>query len=328
LPRVDLAIVGDPASADAVGQRVTSWFHGSKTHVWTTKLVMLDPAAVLAPASQLGVQAWIVLVDPSVARVFFAVEESAGTTPRFLVTDVALDSGLDELGLERLAQVVFLSAGALWAGNVESSRADVEHELHAKPGDALTAPPPLFLQPPPPEPKPPLRAELGAEYAAMIAGDAGTGQAVRATIRISRGGGFAATVRGGIIVPHEAQNAGVGVELSALTARAGAGVQRALGASTTIEGELGAGIDVVMYRVAMLDDPNLRALPEAYDTQPLAYARTGMRFRLGERTLLLVEAVLDVELRRTHYDIVQNGNELAVVTPWLVQPGVSAGLAW
>src|SRR3954467_15144913 len=103
LASVDLAIVGNSPHADLVEDRVASWFRGQGIVARTMRLGALEPSTVLAPTDRAGVRVWITLGEPKAAQVFFVVQERAGEAPRYLVNDVTLDDGLDELGVEQLA---------------------------------------------------------------------------------------------------------------------------------------------------------------------------------------------------------------------------------
>jgi hypothetical protein len=97
-PSVEIAVVGDFAGANAVGARVASWFEGQSMQARTTRVSKLSPEVVFAPGDTAGVRLWVVLASPTAARLFFAVQEQPGSQPRFLVQDVELAGGVDELG--------------------------------------------------------------------------------------------------------------------------------------------------------------------------------------------------------------------------------------
>src|SRR5512144_2204900 len=101
LPHVEITIIGGRDRADLVEERVTSWFRGEP--VSTARTDTVDARSVLTGEGRAGVQIWVVLTDATVAQVFFTVRERDNGTPRYLVTDVALTSGLDELGIEQVA---------------------------------------------------------------------------------------------------------------------------------------------------------------------------------------------------------------------------------
>ena len=118
-PKVALAIVGEAAQNQDLGGRIGSWFH-APTAVNITKLSRLEASSVFAPSGEVGMRIWAIVLSTSSAHIVFAVEQGAGQAPRYLVHDMDLEHGLDELAIEQLSQVVYMSAMALWAGNVES----------------------------------------------------------------------------------------------------------------------------------------------------------------------------------------------------------------
>lgn len=144
LPHVDVAIAGSFPNAKIVGARVASWF--AAQGIATQSEVGPEPSAtwVLASTPTLGVRIWITLGSPTTARLFFSVQERAELPPRFLVQDVELRSGVDELGIERLAQVANFSAVAAWEGSAESSRREIEQGLGVE-----AAPTPVMVTPAP-----------------------------------------------------------------------------------------------------------------------------------------------------------------------------------
>src|SRR5689334_20487331 len=100
-PNVTLAFVGDEADVAALEARVTSWFHAQGTLTQSSRVPAMDAMAFFS-SREPGVRIWIVLKSPSSVRLFFAVQELE-SAPRFLVRDVELDGGLDEIGLEQIA---------------------------------------------------------------------------------------------------------------------------------------------------------------------------------------------------------------------------------
>jgi hypothetical protein len=85
--------------------------------------------------------------DVGSAHLYFAVERSANQELKFLWRSVDLPSGLDELGVEQLVQVIHLSSLALWEGSVETSRAQLAEKLGRERGA-------LPLEPSPHDPPP------------------------------------------------------------------------------------------------------------------------------------------------------------------------------
>jgi len=310
LPEVELTIVGGDAVAAVVIEHVASWFEG--TELSTHQQATLDPAAVLAKAGHPGVHVWIVLLDPKRVQIFFAVEDAKSTAPRYLMTVVTLDAGLDEIGIEELGQVVFPSADALWIGELETPRVEIEHELAQTTRSYAL-----------PTHRSAVHVAIGAEYQAIAQGH-GINQSVGGTAAVLGHLGLRAHVA--VLLPREASDGGVTVGFRGASIGAGGAIARPLARHTRLLGELGGGLDMVAYRPAMLPDP---VLPTAggIDAQPIVYARVGASVALGACSLA-IEAVANVHLRRTHYDIELDGMTHELVVPWLLQPGVAATLTW
>lgn len=129
LSRVEITTVGDIESSAAARERIASWFAAQGIEVERHHEATLDPRKVLSSTPKQGLRLWIVLDSPITLRIFFAAQERAGDEARYWVQD-ALLSGVDrELGLERMGNMAYLSAVALWEGNIEASKTDVEQQL-------------------------------------------------------------------------------------------------------------------------------------------------------------------------------------------------------
>jgi hypothetical protein len=337
-PRVDLTIVATPEVEGLVEARIVSWFQGQSTVARATRSDTLDSAAVLSRSAEPGIRVWIVLRDPSVGRVFFSVVDP-NLARRFLVQDVSLPGGLDELGVEQLAQVVYLSAQALWAGSVESTREEVEEGLRRgePPSESRVQPP--FPRPPPPIPAPEvpppppptsMRVEVGSEYELRTQGDEGTGQALGASVglvwqhdRYASGARF----RVDAFVPRDQDAGDVHVVLGGVGLEAGMALAKRVSKQLWLSGEAGPGLDVVRFHTGALEVAGLKATSGGLNARPNAYVRLGPRIDLGSVTLA-AEALLVVQFLDTHYDVEQGSTRSRVLIPSTVQPGFTLGLSW
>jgi hypothetical protein len=321
-------------AGDAVSARVESWFRG-RVPVARVTAAEGAPRALPAPADHAGIRVWIALEEATTARVLFAVQRRPEQAPRYLVSDVPVEEGLDELGVERLGQIVYLSAMALWEGNVESSTEEVKQWLERRPSQAsapVPAPEPVRAPPTPAATPAPARwaVRVGAEYAAIVSGDEGVSQAVGADVAALRAHGASALgprLRAAVLVPHAVSTSGVTLDLRGTRFGLGAALDRKVGSRVRIPAEIGVALDVVRYRASAFVDPSYRADAGGTDVRPLAYARCGVRVDFGG-VGFGVAAVGFVDLVRAHYDVVDNGRRSAVVTPWPVRPGLSAGASW
>jgi len=140
--RVEVAMLGDVDRDPVLFERIHSLFP-SETAVVLREEHELDQRAVLVPQRADTVYVWIRVTERSDARVYLAMSEQDGQA-RYLFREVRLDSGLDEVGGETLAEVAHSSARALWLHEQQSSResliAALEREPEASPAPATAAP--------------------------------------------------------------------------------------------------------------------------------------------------------------------------------------------
>jgi hypothetical protein len=127
LRRVELMLVGPAGQDPTLDDRVRSLFD-RQTRVVTHRVSRLAPVAVLEPESANTLYLWIA-VGPDRARVYVAIRPEQSKSPHYLFRDVELETGMDEVGSETLAQVAHSSAAALWGGGPETSKQELETEL-------------------------------------------------------------------------------------------------------------------------------------------------------------------------------------------------------
>ena len=125
-----LLVLVDPSSDADLVERTASWFDSS-TLVASSHKVTVKPRDVLATKTEGGVTIWITHPGAEQVRLYFVV--GSGQARRFLVRSVPLPHGLGEVGRERLAQVTYSSAVALWQGSVGSETPEMLEQLEAAP---------------------------------------------------------------------------------------------------------------------------------------------------------------------------------------------------
>lgn len=125
--RISLVHSGPPVAT--LQERIASWFPAA-TEVLVREQSDVDRAQMLGAPSEGEVRLWILKLSEQRAVVVFAVADAAST--KHLVRDVELRSGLDELGLERLAFVVHSAVVALGEGSATTPREDVERLLDSE----------------------------------------------------------------------------------------------------------------------------------------------------------------------------------------------------
>lgn len=329
IPRIDLAIVGAVANGDAISGRVLSFFTGENTTSQTRRIELLDPNEVFAPAGFAGVRVWLSMPEATTARLVFAVQEEASALPRFLVRDVTLDGGLDEVGQEQLAQVVYLSAQALWAGTVETSQQEVEASLaRSRQGTASSSKARPKARSSPPEPATP-SFEFGPEYVLRNHGDEGLSHSLGATFGASLPlAGFrpGARLHVGFTFPRSAEKESLRLELGGGNARVGLAPAWRLSQSVWMTTEAGPGLDLVRFSPTF-DESAVAPEESRWDFRPFVYAGVELRWALHGLSLGL-GALLAVQLQRTHYDVADDAARSEVLVPAVVQPALSAGVLW
>jgi hypothetical protein len=294
--RVDIVLVGRAGAEGALGERIESWFSPSAT-LSITKEQKLFAERVLGPLPTRRVVVWVTERTPREARVYFAVTGDTQEATRYLVRDVPLEAGFDEIGGERVAQVVHSSVTALIEGSVEvAERPEIARVLAAptepaKPSLARAAKPIYVpVSPPqktePPSPEPDFSPLAGAFYRGAYAGDEGfahgPGMSLGATFDFGEYG-LGAVARGQYFVPHTERLDDLDMRLSGFAARLGA--RGAFFARPLVlDLELGGGISWVRY------DPLETAsgpIPGARDVDPrfFAFASLGPTHDFGSLRL-------------------------------------------
>lgn len=184
-PRVQVVLVSVGGDDVHLDQRVRTLFDPT-TAVELRVQPSLSSVEVLEPARSDTVYVFVTLSVEGRALVYVATREANERAARYLLREVALESGLDEIGAETVAQVTHSSVMALWSRAAETSQDAVAGELareqersapspkapHEGPPPAATARP----APPPTTPSDgaaPLAPRFGATLAAHASGDEG-----------------------------------------------------------------------------------------------------------------------------------------------------------
>lgn len=313
---VEIVLVGRAATDGSLAERIQSWFGaGAELSITTEPTLAAD--RVLGPHSA-GVGVWVTLRTASSARIYFAAAGEPDEPTRYLVRDVPLDAGLDEIGSERVAQVVHSSVTALIDDSIDVvARPEIEREL---------APPPASNEPahprePAPKPPPPVHSEpelgvalvplVGAFYRAALGGDEGVAHGPGLVL----GGefdfdhfGIGAVLRADYAFPHAENFEELEVTLSGASLRFGA-----LGFvdldTFELDLELGGGAAWVRYDPEGTDSGPLPASRDT-DQRFFWFGSVGLRRELGPLDLG-IRFELELYPSLSHYEL-ESGRELAV----------------
>jgi hypothetical protein len=350
--RLAITVVADESALGTFQQRVSSWFTDG-TEVELTVTSGVDREQLLA-SSPTEVRACLVLLSAERALLIFSYV-SAQTAPRYLLRELPLPSGFDELGLERLASVIHSAFAALSEGVDSLAREQAERELgQAGVSVGALVVPSEQVAPVPLAPATPLgpvvalpRRErqtatrpatsageqalsllIGVGYGARLRGPEGLGQgptlALGAQLRGARAA-FDLLLTGQLLLAStfEARPFDASVQTTAL--RFQFGIEPRLRASLFGQALLGLGADVarVSASAATSSADELRLLPHTNGTQWRS---------AGELTLGIVwhGELLDVSayaqaifaFEDVRYNAVTSEGELPLVRPWPVQPAL------
>lgn len=335
--RVEIVLVGQLASDPVFASRVTSWFAADKFRVNVRKARWLEPKEVLAPRGDAAVHVWVTLNEQTLARLYFSSERGSGAGASYFLRELRLESGLDEIGAEHVAEVLNLSTLAFLEGQAHSAREELEQTLRVEPAAAPPEAPPAAPPPKPaataaPDPSgahdnvvSPERvwsARVG--YAASYRADEGTwhGPCVAFELALWRRLGLRAEVLGAlpserVLAPLELRFYGAAFVLAP-------SLRHPLG-SGELRWFLGPALEVVHYAPT-------RSLASDYATGDAATeARPalggGVAASWGRGPVLALVAQATVPLTRTHYDVVQGQSREVIgrASPLVPTAGLEIG---
>ena len=303
----------------------------------------LDPDRILRSRDGTSAEAWIALRDDRVARIYFVVSTELGSDQRFLVRDVVLKGGLDELGKEQVAAVVHSSIVALREGELRTGRAEIERELgsrvrpheprtrSAEAGTAARGPRHERQTRHGRNPSPAGRdweIAAGLGYGANWRGGEPPAHGVQASLSVLKSSAdprIGAFLSARHLLRSSVDASTLTLTLDGVRFRAGPALRSRLAANLAVEIGLGGGIDWVRYAasgrgtvVAIRGSDELRGAASAY---------SGLSYQLAPLAVMLL-AEVDVALQNTHYDIVTPAGRDTVLKAAPFQPGLSLLLLW
>lgn len=292
-----------------------------------------SPRALLdADASDGRVWVFIALDGPARARLYFRGPHGQ----RFMLRELVLRAGLDEVGRELIARVVEGATAALLHSQEGLSRAQAEADLarseepasEPAAGTAVSATAVPVDREPAAAAAPARRWLLavrvlgqhtGADLGARLAIGFEAGWLARARgfprvrVRLASESGLAQTI----------ENDAVRASLTIWPLRAGADLGAVGGAHGLWLGA-SAGVDLLSIKPSRVSDPSLTLGKPG--TGLVAAARYELRYELTvDQLLLSLAAVLDHAFARSHYDVIADGERMRVATPWQARPGALLG---
>lgn len=343
--RLTITVVTAESGVPTLRERVGSWFSdGTEVEVGVAAALPSEDLFAAAPGE---LQVWVVQLSAERALVMFS--NAAGRDgARYLLREVRLVSGLDELGLERLASVIHTASLALRAGIEGAERPAVEKELIEAgllPNSAPAAPAPAPVEPSAPAPAPllaldgpPTRALtappgrisflLAAGYAARARGaeQLGHGPLLALGLQLPRSRArFLAQVSAHLLFRSEFDAGAFRASVQTNALRLHVGAEPTLAQRLRLQVLLGGGADLAQVRALAVGSPS---------GQELTVRAPGSQWRLalepsvgvwwqGKLVDVGASAHATLLLGDVHYSLATADGSERLVTPWPVQPGLS-----
>jgi hypothetical protein len=327
---VRVELVAEAALDPVFPRRIASWFDPGAFRVEVRAVPRLDAERVLSPEPDAGAVVWVTLKAAQGARLYFVRGTKERDAPSYLVRDIRLERGLDEIGAERVAEAIHFSVLALIEGSLSSDRADVVHALES---DAPTPLPPtregqaLALD----RPRSgigqrPSRATVGVGlgYAVAYRGDEGFGHGPRASVRFPSAASFAAgaSVRSALRATRALGP--VDLELYGATFALGFAWTMANWPAASIELMSGPAVEWVHYTPVASSDASIGVGSAESEVRPAWDFSLRATFESPIRWALLAEC--PVALTRTRYDVSTSGAPLTIGRPWALSPSLGLEL--
>jgi hypothetical protein len=323
-----IALIGAAGQSPELSAVLSELLERDGVHAQIASEERFDADALLSEGeNDARVWVFVVLRGERRARLYFR----GPLAKRFMLRELTLRSGLDEVGRELIAQVVETSTVALLHSEAGMSRDEVSASL----AEERTPPPP------PQEPRTvePRRAPSPSPLIAM-AGARGlvlwnrsdAGPAVGAGVEGGAGARLTHVLllRGRLVFEYRAPESIATPRLDAsfgsVALRAGADLGFAAGPHSVWLG-VGAGADFDHAGADSIHDTSLRLAPTSHSTALLL--RPELRYELLLGALWLGLSVFtDVATVHTHYDLAEPRAPVRLAELWVVRPGLSLTVGW
>lgn len=323
--RLSVALVGGVDSAE-LRALIIEWLQPIGLEVQIVRRNSLAVDEVLATDDdRRRVRVWLGPVNARRVRLYFADPRAE----RFLVREVPLEHGLDEVGREQLVQVLLSAAQAFVERRESTSRAAVKQSL----------PPPSVSKPPAQVRTASARATVpssrfywsaGARYALTLRGAGVFAQGPGATFESAL---ELPTTRIGALamvryeLPHEAESTNLRVTVSALALRFRFLLAFVRAKEREFTLELGGGIDRVLVDPRERDGSVIHPRNSSTHFEPSIGGAVAHFWYLGGARLGAgIDA--DLSLYQTYYDVLLNDQRRREIRPWQLRPGAFVGVAW
>lgn len=312
---IEVNLVAPIGNEPTLAERIASWFDPEHFRVRVECAPALDAKQILEPQGDAIVHVWVALDGDRLARLFFATSSQTHATTTYLVRDLPLDQGLDEIGKERIAEVLHFSTLALLEGGEHSDRSDVQRALVSGPRSSgrvgqpthpveksRAAHPPRATREP--EPLSGRRAWVGIGYGLSARGDEGLWHGPRAAFGVELGSLFGVSLDAQSVLPVTNELAPIALRIYGATVELDASIRARIAHDWSVAFFGGPALDIVHY-ASSSSAPHVVAGQFATETRPRAGVGTAIVF-VGSPNIAGVIGAL-IALDRTHYDLIRDG---------------------
>jgi hypothetical protein len=274
----------------------------------------------------------VVLEKRGRVRLFFSLEAGPDQPLRYLASEVVLAHGLDEVGMEQVAQVAYLSTMALWEGRLETtSRQEMERRLNDDRPDERFRPPGVVTHARSTKDRArrsvKLRPAIG--YGLRWRGQLGMAHGPAVGLGLFSVGGrleLGGQVRGQWLLPAQPEEHGIALDLRGYACSLGLTLGYRATDRVTATAEFGPSLDVIRRRT--------RSVPSGYTTtagdvklRPATFLAFGARMDFGPASLAAAFATT-AQWYHTRYQYLDAPRPKTLFTAWIVQPGLWVELSW
>ena len=328
-PLVRVHLVGPLGGDPAFRQLLEEWLGNSGLSVVVVRQAHLRLEDVTRPAADgPPVRVWVVAVDEHRARLYIAEPSTA----RYLVREVPVPSGFDEVGRERIVQIVLVSALAFLEQRASSSFQEVERAMIE---DVRPSPP---RQPPTPhqasspvrerDRRSPAHLALGAVYGLALQGAEGVADGPGMVVQVGTGrdrARVAAFLLAQARLPRDVAARHLGLRIGEVAVSGGVAVE--VGRAPLVgRSEIGPALAAVWVDPDATT-PGVRVVPPQWDVRPFLHLGLGLEWRLRAVWLALLGRC-DVQPARTVYQLQGAEGRMAELSAPVVIPGVFAEVGW
>ncbi len=335
LRMVDIVVVGDVQALGKVQQAVGARGPARAQLRWSWRADFLASDVLVPDAGDARARCVIDLSRATLARLYFA----DAAAQRFLIRDLQLLAGLDELAKEELAQIIQASLEALLentaagltreqVSRVMREHADPPHPLRRAVAAAATTSEQPSAASARRESSSPWSVDVfyaAQSYARRVAAahGPGAGLTLRWPRRAPRISGW---LTGQYWLPQRFEGELVGAKLDTVALRAGMSLERQFAERVAVGVRAGLGFDLVHVSPRTNAPERVTLTSEHWSSPLVVCVALRANFQLSRLMSVDVSLLADADFNHRHYDVQAPNGRNVVLEPWPVRPGVSVGL--